>query len=151
MKTLKLLSLIGILALCFAGGLYGGPIARTAYARIFPDPPYVTGNYEKLYAEAGRPVVLFSTSTCPYCKKTRALLKQEGVAYIDYVTDKSTTAEKKFKEQNAPAVPLIYIGNRKILGFNESTIKAALALLPPGGEGLKPSAREYVAEHHISG
>lgn len=142
MKTLKLLSLIGILALCFAGGLYGGPMVRTAYSRIFPKPPYVTGNYGKLYADAGRPVVLFSTSTCPYCKKTRALFDKEGIAYTDYVTDKSAVAEKKFKEQDATAVPLVYIGHRKIMGFNESTIKAALALLPVASYSMKPPTRE---------
>lgn len=141
MKTLKVLSLIGILALCFAGGLYGGPIVRTTYSRIFPKPAYVTGDYGKLYADAGHPVVLFSTSTCPYCKKTRALFDQEGIAYVDYVTDKSAVAEKKFRELDATAVPLIYIGNRKISGFNETTIKAALALLP-AGDSKKPLANE---------
>lgn len=143
MKILKVLSLMGILVFCFAGGLYGGPMVRTAYSRIFPKPPYVAGDYGRLYADAGHPVVLFSTSTCPYCKKTRALFDQEGIAYIDYVTDKSAVAEKKFKEQDATAVPLIYIGHRKILGFNQSTIKAALALLPAAAsDSMKSPARE---------
>jgi len=117
-----------ILMACFIGGLFGAPLARVTYARLFPPPEFVAGDYSKLYAEAGKPVVLFSTSTCPYCKKTRALFDAAGVQYADYVIDESESAEQKFKDLGGSAVPLVFIGQREIRGFREAAIRNALAL-----------------------
>ncbi|MFZ0872304.1 MAG: glutaredoxin family protein [Rhodanobacter sp.] len=129
MKIMKLLALAGILSVCFAVGLYGGPLARTAYARIFPEPSYIKGNYDSVYAGTGHRIVLFSTSTCPYCKQARTLFAQNKIVYTDYLIDKSDDLSKKFKTLGGVAVPLIYIGNRKIIGFKESSINEAIASL----------------------
>lgn len=126
MKALKAIFLLSLLSLCFAIGLFGAPLARNAYSKIFPKPAYSTGDFTTLYASAGTPVVLFSTSTCPYCKKTREMFSKRGVIYTDYMIDKSRKSESMFKQYNGTAVPLIFIGNRKILGFNEAVIKAAI-------------------------
>lgn len=126
MKGLKALLLLILLASCFAVGLFGAPLIRTAYAKVFPEPAYSTGDFKSLYASAGHPVVLFSTSTCPYCKKAREMLNKRGIMYTDYVTDKSKDAEAKFNHFNGKAVPLIFIGNRKILGFNKAVIESAI-------------------------
>jgi glutaredoxin len=134
MKILKMLALPVVLAICFAVGLYGAPLARATYAKLFPTPPYVSGDYQSIYASAGNTVVLFSTSTCPYCKKTRDLLHEKGVAYTDYVIDKSKDAESRFIKNGGAAVPMLFIGNRKILGFNALTITSAISVLPKSKE-----------------
>lgn len=127
MKIAKILGLLVVIAGCYFAGLYGGPAARGLYARLFPEPPYVVGHYEALYAEAGKPVVLFSTSTCPFCKKTRELLSARKIPYTDYVIDKSSSAERRFKELGGKAVPLLFVGNRRIVGFNEQVIEDSVA------------------------
>ena len=126
MKALKAVLLIVILSGCFAAGLFGAPLIRATYTRVFPDPTYSNGNFSSLYVAAGHSVVLFSTSTCPYCKKTREMFKRQGIAYTDYVTDKSKDAERRFEKYNGTAVPLIFIGDRKILGFDEGVIQSAI-------------------------
>ena len=118
-----------ILMACFIGGLFGAPLARVTYARLFPPAEFVAGDYSRLYAEAGKPVVLFSTSTCPYCKQTRALFDAAGVQYADYVIDESESAEQKFKSLGGSTVPLVFIGDREIRGFREATIRHSLALV----------------------
>jgi glutaredoxin len=129
MKTWKIGGVVTIIAACFLGGLYGGPIARGTYARLFPEPPFTTGNFSQLHAEAGSSVVLFSTSTCPYCKQTREMFAKAGVTYVDYMIDTSDVAKQKFQQLSGVGVPLIYIGDRRIRGFREPAIKDALAVL----------------------
>jgi glutaredoxin len=139
MRALRLLSLLVLAAACFAAGLYGAPAARSAYARLFPEPPFRTGDYSQLHTEAGSAVVLFSTSTCPYCKKARALLLARGVAFKDYVIDTSADAQKRFDAVGGIAVPLLYIGDRQIRGFSESTISDALSALGTDKSGTPPT------------
>jgi len=129
MKTWKIGGVVILVAACFFGGLYGGPLARGAYARLFPEPQFTTGDFSQIHAEAGSPVVLFSTSTCPYCKQTREMFAKAGVPYVDYVIDTSDLAKQKFQQLSGVGVPLIYIGDRRIRGFREPAIKDALANL----------------------
>ncbi|AND67840.1 hypothetical protein ATSB10_03860 [Dyella thiooxydans] len=82
----------------------------------------MTGDYGAIYATAGKSVVLYSTSTCPYCKKVRALFAKNHVDYTDYVIDKSRSAIASFKDLKGGPVPMIFIGDRKIIGFNEKVI-----------------------------
>lgn len=129
-KTFQTCALLGSIAGCFLVGLYGGPIAKGAYSALFPAPEYAIGDYSKIYGVAGSQVVLFSTSTCPYCKKTRTLLAQLGVSYHDYLIDKSSEADSEFKKLGGSAVPLLFVGDRRIRGYRESTIRDAIDLLP---------------------
>jgi glutaredoxin len=129
MIVLKPFLLLMGLVLVFAAGLYGGPLARSTYARAFPQPVFASGDYTALYRETGNRVVLFSTSTCPYCKKTRDMLDAKHVAYTDYVIDQSDASNAKFKALGGVAVPVLYIGGRSIRGFREPVIAEALAML----------------------
>jgi glutaredoxin len=131
MKLLRACAGIVLLCACFLVGVYGGPAARAAYAHVFPEPAFRTGDFSSLYRDAGSPVVLFSTSTCPYCKQTRELLQQRRVAYVDFVVDQSESAARRFKSVGGKGVPLIYVGDRSISGFREDAIVEALARLPP--------------------
>lgn len=137
MRFIKLLPPLAFLIACFLGGLYGGPLAKIVYAKVFPTPAFITGDYSDIYAKAGQPVVLYSTSTCPYCKKVRALFAKEGISYTDYVVDKSNAATASFIKLGGGAVPMIFIGNRKIVGFNEASIQSAIDLLSRKGAPAK--------------
>ncbi|MBS0582290.1 MAG: glutaredoxin family protein [Proteobacteria bacterium] len=126
----------GILTLgaCFTAGLYGVPAVYSGYKHLFPDPEFQSGDFSAIRAQAGSEVVLFTTSTCPYCKKAREMLDARHIKYVDYTIDKSIGAEKLFEQQGGGAVPLIYIGNRKIRGLRESAVLDALSTinhLPP--------------------
>jgi glutaredoxin len=126
-KTLKTLLAILMIPLCFAIGIYAGPYASSAYHAMFPKPEYKTGDYSALYAQAGHDIVLYSTTTCPYCAKVRELFVKEGVKFTEYQIDKSKAAETDFQNRGGQYVPLLYIGEREIAGFREQAIRSALA------------------------
>ena len=129
MKRLRAVFLLALVPACFFAGIYGGPIIRHAYAAMFPAPEFRQGDYREIYARAGASVVLFTTSTCPYCKQARKLLDDEGVVYKDYVVDKSSDAAKLFHQHGGDGVPMIYVADREIRGFREKAIREALMTL----------------------
>lgn len=116
-----------LIPLCFFVGLYAGPKATELYAKVFPPKEYTTGDHDALYAKAGHNVVMYTTSTCPFCAKTRALFAAKGVKYIEYQVDKSKTASDEFTAKGGIGVPLLYIGERRIDGYREAAILDALA------------------------
>lgn len=111
-----------------AAGLFAGPWLRAGYDRLFPPAAFVTGDFDRLYQDAGKPVVVFSTSTCPFCKRAREMLARENVDYRDFVVDQSPDAERRFEELGGGAVPQVFIGDRRIMGFREQVIRESLAL-----------------------
>jgi len=128
MKKLRNILLYPIVLLvCLATGLWAGPLFRAGYAHVFPEPEFTQGDFSAIYRETGKPVVMFSTSTCPYCRRARALLDDEHIAYQDFVIDQSSQARQRFALFGGSGVPVLLIGSRRIEGFREDTIRDSLA------------------------
>lgn len=132
-KLLKNLLVYALIPLCFVLGLYVGPHAGRLYQEWFPPPQYVEGDYAALYAKAGKPVVMYATSTCPYCAKVRKLFADRGVQYVEYQIDKSKEHAADFKQVGVPYVPVLFIGERRIDGFREKAIIEALGEVGQNG------------------
>ncbi|WP_242107495.1 glutaredoxin family protein [Luteimonas aquatica] len=126
---MKILINLVLVAACLAAGLWAGPHLRSAYDRMFPPPEYVSGDYDALYRQTGKRVVMFSTSDCPFCSRTRALFAREGVDYQDFLIDQSADAKRQYEALGGGGVPLLYIGERRISGYREDTIRQSLALI----------------------
>jgi glutaredoxin len=123
-KTAKNLVLY---ALILASGLAIGHYVPEA-VRMFK-PKYSEGNFTAYYPDARTQVVVYGTETCPFCAKTRAYLKERNVAFGDFDVDKSDKGKRDFGELGGKSVPVILIGNRKLVGFDQKAIDAALAQL----------------------
>ncbi len=124
--------LLPVLALpaFFLGGRHLAPAVNTAWLRWFPPPEFVSGDFSALQAAAQSRVVLYATSTCPYCAQVRHLLDGAGVSYREYRIDASVAADAEFRRLDGRVVPLLFIGERRISGFREQAIRDALAALP---------------------
>lgn len=80
-------------------------------------------------------ITIYALSTCPWCKKTKALLDSLGVEYyfvdVDLLTGKDrdqAIADVK-KWNSSVSFPTIVInGSKCIVGFKEKELKEALAL-----------------------
>jgi glutaredoxin-like protein NrdH len=78
-------------------------------------------------------IKLFALSTCPWCKKTKALLDSMGVEY-DFVdvdllsgTDREEAIEIVKKWNPSASFPVIVLDNKRcIIGFREQDIRMAL-------------------------
>ena len=80
-------------------------------------------------------VVLFALSTCPACKKTKALLKQLGidalVVDLDLVDrdsrDKLLQEVRRFNPRETFPTLVINRGEKVVVGYSEEEIRSALS------------------------
>lgn len=110
--------------LIIAAGIAIGTIAPRVPQWLKGD--YTEGNYAAYFPNPATKVVMYGTSTCPYCAKARAYLNERGIAYADYDVQKSPSAKEAFGNLDGKGVPLILIGDRRIDGFNPSVYDDAL-------------------------
>ncbi len=68
-----------------------------------------------------QPVKMYSTGTCPYCLRAKALLKQRGVERIDEirVDEQPGQREAMIKLTQRWTVPQIFIGDTHVGGCDE--------------------------------
>lgn len=126
-KFLSACSFLLLFSVAVALGVWFGPWARMAVSRLSPPVAFDTGDFSALYRDTAQSVVLFSTSTCPYCARARDLLEREQVSYRDFVVDRDPQALQRFQRLGGGPVPVVYAGDRRIVGFNEAAIRAALS------------------------
>jgi len=80
-------------------------------------------------------IMLYALSTCGWCKKTKELLNDLGVAYsfvyVDLLegNEKENTVDEVKKWNPRCSFPTLVINDRKcIVGFKEEQIKEALGI-----------------------
>ena len=107
-------------------------LAGLAAGRYIPQlvqmvtPKYSEGNYNAYYPNARTKVVVYGTETCPYCIKTRAYLNARHIPFLDIDVNKSEKGKHDFAQLGGKGVPLILIGDRQMVGFNQAVIDDAL-------------------------
>lgn len=86
----------------------------------------VQGDYSDVYAKAGGDIVLYSLSTCPFCHKAKELLDKRKVRYVERVIDKDEAARKEADGLKIQSVPVIYIGDQSMRGYDEAKLAELL-------------------------
>ncbi len=74
-------------------------------------------------------VKIYSTPGCPWCKKTKALLKENKIEYADIdVSADEAKAKEMLTKSNQMGVPVLDVDGKIIIGYDEKKIKEALKL-----------------------
>ncbi len=74
-------------------------------------------------------ITIYTTPTCVYCKMTKALLKEKGIAY----TEKDVSADDQAREEmihksGQLGVPVIDIDGKIVVGFDKERLTEFLGL-----------------------
>jgi glutaredoxin-like YruB-family protein len=74
-------------------------------------------------------VIVFSTSTCSWCKKLKNYLRQNKIRYknIDVGRD-AKAARDMMRKSGQSGVPQMWIDNRPVVGFDKAKIDRLLNL-----------------------
>ena len=73
-------------------------------------------------------VVIYSTPTCPYCKRAKDYLSQKEIPYTDInVAQDKDAAKEMIQKSGQMGVPVITIDNEVVVGFNQSMLDGLLA------------------------
>ena len=74
-------------------------------------------------------ITIYSTPTCHFCELTKNFLTENNVSYTDY--NVATDLEKRqemIDKSGQMGVPVIFIGDEMIVGFDKEKIAAAAGI-----------------------
>ena len=84
---------------------------------------------EKTTAGTGRvtknpgSVEMYTTPRCGYCIKARSFFSRHNISYTEYNIRADKGAHDRFKALNGRGVPLIFVGENRISGYNEPLLR----------------------------
>ena len=74
-------------------------------------------------------VVIYSTSTCPYCIRAKQFLSDNNIAFTNYdVSSDQAKADEMVEKSGQMGVPVLDIDGEIIVGFDKDRIKQALGI-----------------------
>ena len=74
-------------------------------------------------------VIVYATHTCPWCHKAMEFLKAKKIKFTTkMVDDDEKAADEMIEKSDQRGVPVLDIGGKIIVGFDEQAIKKALKL-----------------------
>ena len=72
---------------------------------------------------ADKKVVVYSTPTCPYCKRTKDYLSRKGIPFVDHnVAQDRDAAKEMIQKSGQMGVPVITIDGEVVVGFNQTLL-----------------------------
>ncbi len=73
-------------------------------------------------------VTIYSTPTCPYCKRAKDYLSQKGIPYTDInVAVDREAAKEMIQKSGQMGVPVIIINGEVVVGFNQALLDKLLS------------------------
>lgn len=152
MKTLGLLGVSLALALSASAQVYkwtdstgkvhygdqAPPEAKAAQVKVdavtsYDGPPQVDNWVGIIRGESPRArpdpktLTMYSTTWCGFCKKARAYLAENKIAYREIDIEASKPNHEQFKAYGGKGVPMFILGERRLRGFNEEKMEQFLA------------------------
>ena len=74
-------------------------------------------------------VKVYSTPTCPWCKKAKQFLDSHGIKYQDLnVAEDKAARDEMINSSHQMAVPTIFIDGEFVIGYNEAALKEKLGI-----------------------
>lgn len=70
---------------------------------------------------AASPVVMYTTSWCPYCARARQLFESKGVPWTEIDIEATAGARAEMQQRSGrTSVPQIFVGERHLGGFDDA-------------------------------
>ena len=74
-------------------------------------------------------VTIYSTPTCHFCQLAKAFFDENNIAYTDYnVAMDHAKAQEMVERSGQMGVPVIFIGDEMVIGFDEARIRSLLGM-----------------------
>jgi glutaredoxin 3 len=79
--------------------------------------------------EAEKNVTIYSTPTCAFCNMAKEFFKENNIPFTEH--DVASDTEKRnemIAKSGQMGVPVIYIGEEMVIGFDEAKVRSLLGL-----------------------
>ena len=93
-----------------------------AYGLEYLDPGQRDAIETHFEADGSPKLVMYATDWCPYCQKAREHFVENRIPYTEIDVEKSAEGERRYTALKASGYPLIYIGTKRIQGFDKQAI-----------------------------
>jgi glutaredoxin len=71
-------------------------------------------------------VLMLGAAWCPACKAATRFFVKNNINYCEYDMEKNAIGARLYQEVNGRGVPILFIGEHRIHGFNAGTVTEAL-------------------------
>lgn len=85
---------------------------------------YMSGTTDAAHASDG--VVLYATTWCRYCEKTRQFFAKHNIPYVEYDIERSEQGYKQYKRLGGRGVPLVNMYGTIISGYSPQRMLDAM-------------------------
>ena len=72
-------------------------------------------------------VALYTTRSCPNCRRAKAALKHWGIPFVELDIERNRRAAREYLQLRARAVPLVRIGDTVLQGYNARRLRTLLS------------------------
>ena len=94
------------------------------------------GSYN--YLLTNKPVKIYTTSWCPYCKQLRAYLNNHSIPFEEEDIEASELALQEYNQLNGQMIPLLITEKLKLQGFEPALLdRFILPTFNTAKEGVK--------------
>jgi len=77
---------------------------------------------------ADKKVVIYTTSTCPWCHRAKDYLSRKGIFYVEHnVAVDRDKAREMIQKSKQMSVPVIIIDDEVMVGFNQTRLDSLLS------------------------
>jgi len=74
-------------------------------------------------------VTIYSTPTCHFCHAAKEFFKENNIKFTDHdVSSDSEKRQEMIQKSGQMGVPVIFVDDEMIVGFDESKIKSLLSV-----------------------
>lgn len=80
----------------------------------------------RLAAQHSEAVILYATSWCGYCGKTRDFLQANDIDYIEYDIEESAVGREQYEKLRGHGIPLLLVNGTVVRGYDPERIKDLL-------------------------
>jgi glutaredoxin len=80
-------------------------------------------NNASVPVDATNKIVLYSTSTCPYCKQATSYLQRKNIGYIERILDSNRIYQEEYRNLGGKGVPFIVFEQKTMNGFTEKAFE----------------------------
>ena len=84
---------------------------------------------QDMSARGGKNVTIYSTPTCHFCHMAKEFFNENAIEYTDYDVSKDVAKrEEMLKRSGQMGVPVIYIEDEMVIGFNKPELERLLEI-----------------------
>lgn len=72
---------------------------------------------------AAKEIIMYTTASCPACVAAKSYMARKGIRYEERDVERSSAALAEFQNLGGRGVPLILVGNEKMVGFSAQKLE----------------------------